>query len=170
MKVNKRVGPNTIPPKILKDYKSDFSKPLGGMINTSFTTGIYIYSPVPLKWQIFLFIRMVTSLTATTIDPYLSFLKPVIFLKKWCIFDCQVFWIKIRFSEVFSLAFEINIPQTMHALIILIEIIQFFLIGIQSMQSWTATMRHRVTRKRSPKRLEHTGNQFRKNLQKKYVC
>ena len=40
MKVNKGVGPNSIPTKILKDYKSEFSKPFSDMINTSFTTGI----------------------------------------------------------------------------------------------------------------------------------
>ena len=55
MKVNKGVGPNSIPTKILEDYKSEFSKPLSDMINTSFTAD---NSPVPLKWQIlFLFIR-----------------------------------------------------------------------------------------------------------------
>ena len=41
MKVNKGVGPNSIPSKILKDYKSEFSKTLSDMINTSFTTGIF---------------------------------------------------------------------------------------------------------------------------------
>ena len=41
MKVNKGVGPNSIPTKILKDYKSELSKPLRDMINTSFTTGIF---------------------------------------------------------------------------------------------------------------------------------
>ena len=42
MKVNKGVGPNSIPTKILKDdYKSEFSKPLSDMINTYFTTGIF---------------------------------------------------------------------------------------------------------------------------------
>ena len=41
MKVNKGVGPNSIPTKILKDHKSEFSKPLSDMINTSFTTGIF---------------------------------------------------------------------------------------------------------------------------------
>ena len=41
----------------------------------------------------------------------------------------------------------------------------FFLIEIHSMQGSTATARHEVTRKRCTKRLEHTGNQFRKNLQ-----
>ena len=40
MKVNKGVGPNSIPAKILNDYKSEFSKPFSDMINTSFTTGI----------------------------------------------------------------------------------------------------------------------------------
>ena len=46
IKVNKGVGPNSIPTKILKDYKSKFSKPLSDMINTSFTTGIL---PSPIK-------------------------------------------------------------------------------------------------------------------------
>ena len=46
IKVNKGVGPNSIPTKILKDYKSKFSKPLSDMINTSFTTGIL---PTPIK-------------------------------------------------------------------------------------------------------------------------
>ena len=32
------------------------------------------------------------------------------------------------------------------------------------MQGWTATTRHGVTRKRSTKRLKHTGNLFTKNL------
>ena len=45
-----------------------------------------------------------------------------------------------------------------------------FLIGIQSMQGWTVTTRHGVTRKRSTKRLEHTGNLFRRNLQLEDVC
>ena len=41
-----------------------------------------------------------------------------------------------------------------------------FLIGIHFMQGWTVTgtMRHGVTRKRSTKRVKHTGNLFRKNL------
>ena len=34
----------------------------------------------------------------------------------------------------------------------------------------TGTMRYGVTRKRSTKRLEHTGNLFRMNLQLKGVC
>ena len=46
----------------------------------------------------------------------------------------------------------------------------FFLIGIHSMQGYTATTRHGVTRKGSTKRLKHTGNLFRKNLQLKDIC
>ena len=42
MKVNKGVGPNSIPTKILKDCKLQFSKPLSDMINTCFTTGIFL--------------------------------------------------------------------------------------------------------------------------------
>ena len=41
MRENKGVGPNSIPTKILKDYKSEFSKPLSDMINTSFKTDIF---------------------------------------------------------------------------------------------------------------------------------
>ena len=40
-----------------------------------------------------------------------------------------------------------------------------FLVGVYSMQAWTATTRPAVTRKRSTKRLKHTGHLFRKNLQ-----
>ena len=43
----------------------------------------------------------------------------------------------------------------------------FYLLGIHSMQGWTATTRHRVIGKRSTKRLQHTGNLFRRNLQLK---
>ena len=46
----------------------------------------------------------------------------------------------------------------------------FFLIGIHSMQGWTATMRHGVTRKKAQKRLQDTENLFRKNLPLKDVC
>ena len=46
----------------------------------------------------------------------------------------------------------------------------FFLIGIHSIQGWTAITRHWVPRKSSTKRLKHTGNLFRKNLLLKDVC
>ena len=39
------------------------------------------------------------------------------------------------------------------------------------MQGWTATARHGVTRKKKKyKKIKHTGNQFRKNLQLEGVC
>ena len=41
VKVNKGVDPNSIQTKILKDCKSELSKPLSDMINTSFTTSIF---------------------------------------------------------------------------------------------------------------------------------
>ena len=40
----------------------------------------------------------------------------------------------------------------------------FYLIGIDSMQDWTATTRHGVKRQRTTKILKHTGNLVRKNL------
>ena len=47
---------------------------------------------------------------------------------------------------------------------------EFFLIWIHFMQVRPATMRHEFTRKRSTKKIKHTGNLFRKNLQLKDVC
>ena len=41
IEVCREVGPNSISTKILKDYKSEFSKPLSDIMNTSFTTGIF---------------------------------------------------------------------------------------------------------------------------------
>ena len=48
-------------------------------------------------------------------------------------------------------------------------ILIFFLIGINSMQGWTATTRHGLTRKEAQKILQDTENLFRKNLQLKDV-
>ena len=42
---------------------------------------------------------------------------------------------------------------------------QIFLTAIHSKQGWTAITRHGVTRKGSSKKLKHTRNLFRKNLQ-----
>ena len=41
MKAKKGFGPNSFPTKFLKDWKSEFPKPLSDMINISFTTGIF---------------------------------------------------------------------------------------------------------------------------------
>ena len=51
-----------------------------------------------------------------------------------------------------------------------IHISLFFKLGIHFMQGWRATTRHEVTRKRNAKKLSHTGNIFRKNLQLKDIC
>ena len=45
-----------------------------------------------------------------------------------------------------------------------------FLIGIHSIQDWTVTTRHGVTRKRRTKRLKDTGYLFRKYIQLIGVC
>ena len=70
VKINKGAGPNSIPTKILKDYKSEFSKTLSDMISTSFTTGIF---PSALK---------VANIIPIHINPYLFFLTLVKFLRK----------------------------------------------------------------------------------------
>ena len=41
IELNKGVVPNSNPVRTLKDYRSESSKPLSDMINTSFTTGIF---------------------------------------------------------------------------------------------------------------------------------
>ena len=40
MKQNKAIGPNTIPTKILKEFKTELSEPLNDIINVSFNKGI----------------------------------------------------------------------------------------------------------------------------------
>ena len=52
----------------------------------------------------------------------------------------------------------------------IIYLMIFFLTEIHSMQGWTATMMHGVTKKEAQKRLQDTENLFRKNLQLKDVC
>ena len=41
IKPNKAIGPNSIPTKILKDFKTELSEPLSDMINVSFNKGIF---------------------------------------------------------------------------------------------------------------------------------
>ena len=38
---NKAIGPNSIPTKILKEFKTELSEPLSDMINVSFNKGIF---------------------------------------------------------------------------------------------------------------------------------
>ena len=41
IKPNKAIGPNNIPTKILKEFKTELSEPLSDMINVSFNKGIF---------------------------------------------------------------------------------------------------------------------------------
>ena len=41
MKTNKASGPNSIPTKILKLFKKEFSKPLSDIINLPFNQGVF---------------------------------------------------------------------------------------------------------------------------------
>ena len=41
IKPNKAIGPNSIPTKILKEFKTELSEPLSDMINVSFNKGIF---------------------------------------------------------------------------------------------------------------------------------
>ena len=63
--------------------------------------------------------------------------------------------------------FHSNHPVLLGKKASIVQTVPFFLIGIHSMQGFT---RRGVTRKRSIKRLKHTGNMFKKNLQLKDGC
>ena len=127
MKVNKRVGPNNIPTTILKDYKSEFSKPLSGMINTSFTTG---NSPVPLKWQmLFLFIRKVRSCN-NYYWPLSLFSKISKIFEKMMHIRLTSFLNKNKVLSRFQFGFR-NKHSTNHALISLTEMIWSALVNDQ---------------------------------------
>ena len=54
--------------------------------------------------------------------------------------------------------------ETMHNYFENPKVGMFFLIGICSMQGWTATTKHGVTRKRSPESIKHTEKAYRKSV------
>ena len=58
MKTNKASGPNSIPTKILKLFKKEFSRPLSDIINLSFKQGIFpnllkIANVIPIHKKVF---------------------------------------------------------------------------------------------------------------------
>ena len=81
--------------------------------------------------------------------------------KKWHLYVLPFIW--LFFKRLNSISIDIlklltTASTLSHA---------FFLIGIHTMQGRTATRRHGVKGKRGNKRLKHTGNLSRKNLQLK---
>ena len=83
MKTNKASGPNSIPTKILKLFKKEFSKPLSDIINLSFNQGVF---PNLLKIAMLSqFTKKVTSLIVITTDLFLFYLILVKFMKNVCI-------------------------------------------------------------------------------------
>ena len=64
----------------------------------------------------------------------------------------MVNYIKSYFSKYFAEFIISKVPLLFFFFFLI------FSIGIHFMQGWTATTRHGVTRKRSTKRLKHTGN------------
>ena len=82
MKTNKASGPNSIPTKILKLFKKEFSKPLSDIINLSFNQGVF---PNLLKIAMLSqFTKKVTSLIVITTDLFLFYLTLVKFLRNVC--------------------------------------------------------------------------------------
>ena len=88
------------------------------------------------------------------------------------LFDLGGYRSHIGATSVSSNLAQLKLPQHLQAKNVYLKLYLefFFLIGIHSMQGQTATTRHGVTRKRSTKRLKHTRNLFRKNLQIIGVC
>ena len=82
MKTNKASGPNSIPTKILKLFKKEFSKPLSDIINLSFNQGVF---PNLLKIAMLSqFTKKVTSLIVITTDLFLFYLTLVKFMRNVC--------------------------------------------------------------------------------------
>ena len=82
MKTNKASGPNSIPTKILKLFKKEFSKPLSDIMNLSFNQGIF---PNLLKTaNVIPFTKKVTSLIVITAELLFFYLILVKFLKNVC--------------------------------------------------------------------------------------
>ena len=113
MKVNKGVGPNSIPAKILNDYKSEFSKPFSDMINTSFTTGI-----LPSTLKVANIIPIHKKLNKLVCSNYQS-ISLLSNISK--IFEKMIHIRLASFlnkNKIFSsFQFKINIPQTMPLLV-----------------------------------------------------
>ena len=78
-------------------------------------------------------------------------------------------WRKQRGTNIKDVTKEKKLEIHKRSWLSIIELI-FFLIGIHSMQGWTTTTRHGVTRKEAQKRLQDPENLFRKNLQLKDAC
>ena len=111
MKVNKGVGPISIPTKILKDCKSEFSKPLSDMINASFTTGIF---PSTLK------VTNIIPIHEKGDKLHCSNYRPISLLSKISKSFDKMMYIRLtsflntnKVLSIFPLALEVNIPRTM---------------------------------------------------------
>ena len=84
------------------------------------------------------------------------------------IFYCFVFSAIIFLTCIFVNL--LHVFRNIVNLFYMLTLTNIFLTGIYSMLGWTATARHVGTRKRNTKRLKHTGNYFKKNLQLIGVC
>ena len=111
-----------------------------------------------------------------TIDGSLS-LNKYIRLSSSCLnsfYEFFIFWFEgLSFKTWVLTSGKWNPCLVMTQMIVVtwsIYLMIFFLTEIHSMQGWTATMMHGVTKKEAQKRLQDTENLFRKNLQLKDVC
>ena len=82
MKTNKASGPNSIPTKILKLFKKEFSKPLSDVINLSFNQSVFpdllkIANVTPIH-------KNSESLIVITTDLIFFYLILVKFMKNIC--------------------------------------------------------------------------------------
>ena len=70
----------------------------------------------------------------------------------------------LNFLDINNLIYSLQFGfQQKHSTTHAMSNLTFVLIGIHSLQGWTATIRYGATIKRSTKRLKHTRNLFRKN-------
>ena len=80
-----------------------------------------------------------------------------------------MFWEPLLLADQNKIMGE-YLKHSLQVLCLMINTSFFFLIGIHSMQGWTATTRYGVTRKEAQKRLQDIENLFKKNLQLKDIC
>ena len=117
------------------------------------------------------FINKKNMNTSWLSQPYINFNFPkkITYSKDWRIYLLGWKWWFHKHQNIFEIiSIFCSIFCDMEMLISELAIIwskKIIFIGIYFMPSWAATIRHGITRKRSTKRLKHTGNLFRKNLQ-----
>ena len=130
---------------------SNHAKHNSSVLNTIHINS-YIFPDSGMKWKTsFILLKQILNIIFTSCE--LLYLGKKVYIFR--LLDLKMTWEAIRTRKVTG-------SNYIHFHIYILEI-------NNSMQGWKATTRHEVTTKKSTKRLKHTGNMFRNNLQLKGV-